>query len=253
MSDLNHYSSDAQGKFSTMGAGTDTKFGPAIKCKQCGGSFRPFRFGNVYCSRECRKKMNNRDYRQRTTKTPPKPRRVRMFPDLLALRCMIAHPDMPEAVALRNRLLPVVIPQEKPRETNWVQRWQKPTIAKSAKFTPPVVVMSESPVWGLHIRNRGVNTIRVIQREVARRYEMSTEELISMRRNKVEVRARHIAMYLAKTMTPQSLPEIGRRFGGKDHTTVLHAVRNAEARIKADPEYAAEIAALKGVVEQYTA
>ncbi|HTP90451.1 MAG TPA: helix-turn-helix domain-containing protein, partial [Xanthobacteraceae bacterium] len=59
------------------------------------------------------------------------------------------------------------------------------------------------------------------------------------------VRPRQVAMYLAKVLTLRSLPEIGRRFGGRDHTTVLHAVRKIEALAGNDSAFAEEIEALK--------
>src|SRR5207244_10771589 len=70
--------------------------------------------------------------------------------------------------------------------------------------------------------------IEDIQRVVARQYNVSRSDLLSSRRTANVVRPRQIAMYLAKTLTLRSLPEIGRRFGGRDHTTVLHAVRKIE-------------------------
>ena len=57
-------------------------------------------------------------------------------------------------------------------------------------------------------------------------------------------------MYLAKKMTPRSLPEIGRRFGGRDHSTVLHAVRKIEELMKADEHLAREVEMLGKQVEQ---
>jgi chromosomal replication initiator protein len=59
------------------------------------------------------------------------------------------------------------------------------------------------------------------------------------------VRPRQVAMYLAKVLTLRSLPEIGRRFGGRDHTTVLHAVRKIEALVGNDNILAEEVESLK--------
>ena len=67
--------------------------------------------------------------------------------------------------------------------------------------------------------------IEDIQRVVARQYNVSRSDLLSSRRTANVVRPRQVAMYLAKTLTLRSLPEIGRRFGGRDHTTVMHADR----------------------------
>jgi chromosomal replication initiator protein len=74
--------------------------------------------------------------------------------------------------------------------------------------------------------------------------------LLSSRRTANVVRPRQIAMYLAKTLTLRSLPEIGRRFGGRDHTTVLHAVRKIESLIGTDNGLAAEIEVLKSQLQE---
>jgi chromosomal replication initiator protein len=92
--------------------------------------------------------------------------------------------------------------------------------------------------------------IEEIQRIVARHYNVSRSDLLSSRRTANVVRPRQIAMYLAKTLTLRSLPEIGRRFGGRDHTTVLHAVRKIEGLIGIDNALAAEIEALKSQLQE---
>jgi chromosomal replication initiator protein len=92
--------------------------------------------------------------------------------------------------------------------------------------------------------------IEDIQRIVARHYNVSRSDLLSSRRTANVVRPRQIAMYLAKTLTLRSLPEIGRRFGGRDHTTVLHAVRKIEGLIGKDNTLAAEIEVLKSQLQE---
>ena len=79
---------------------------------------------------------------------------------------------------------------------------------------------------------RGVQrrvTIDEIQRAVSTYFELKPIELVSARRARVVARPRQIAMYLAKRLTTRSLPEIGRKFGGRDHSTVIHAVRRDRA------------------------
>lgn len=71
-------------------------------------------------------------------------------------------------------------------------------------------------------------TIDEIQRAVSRYFELKPLDLVSARRARVVARPRQIAMYLAKRLTTRSLPEIGRKFGGRDHSTVIHAVRRIE-------------------------
>ena len=87
--------------------------------------------------------------------------------------------------------------------------------------------------------------IEDIQRVVARQYNVSRSDLLSARRTANVVRPRQVAMYLTKTLTLRSLPEIGRRFGGRDHTTVLHAVRKIEGLLQRDVALSEEIEILK--------
>nr|CAD6426940.1 chromosomal replication initiator protein DnaA [Rhizobium sp. Q54] len=95
--------------------------------------------------------------------------------------------------------------------------------------------------------------IEDIQRIVARHYNVSRQELVSNRRTRVVVKPRQIAMYLSKTLTPRSFPEIGRRFGGRDHTTVLHAVRKIEELIGGDTKLSHEIELLKRLINENNA
>ena len=97
------------------------------------------------------------------------------------------------------------------------------------------------------IRPQEPKRVRIedIQRVVARQYNVSRADLLSSRRTANVVRPRQVAMYLAKILTLRSLPEIGRRFGGRDHTTVLHAVRKIEALAGNDTTFAEEIEGLK--------
>lgn len=79
-----------------------------------------------------------------------------------------------------------------------------------------------------------LNKVKTIQRTVAAMFKMEMVDMLSARKTKQIVFPRQIAMYLCKTNTTRSLPEIGRAFGGRDHTTVLHATRKIE-RLMADP------------------
>ncbi len=77
-------------------------------------------------------------------------------------------------------------------------------------------------------------TIPLIQKEVCAYYQVSMEEFLSKKRNKQLVLPRHIAMYLCRKLTSYSLPLIGEEFGGRDHTTVLHAIEKIEQDIQND-------------------
>ena len=85
---------------------------------------------------------------------------------------------------------------------------------------------------------------------IGRHFNVGRTDLLSPRRARSVVVPRQIGMYLAKKMTARSLPEIGRRFGGRDHSTVLHAVRKIEGLIKTDESTAREVALLTRLVEQ---
>ncbi len=84
-------------------------------------------------------------------------------------------------------------------------------------------------------------TVDQIQKVVAEHYQLKQADLISERRARVVARPRQVAMWLAKQITTRSLPDIGRRFGGRDHTTVLHAVRRIEALKAEDPVIARDL------------
>lgn len=92
--------------------------------------------------------------------------------------------------------------------------------------------------------------IEDIQRVTSQHFSVSRQDLVSSRRTRVIVRPRQIAMYLSKTLTPRSLPEIGRRFGNRDHTTVLHAVRKVEELLTTDKQMAEDIETLKRLLDQ---
>ncbi|MBS0528648.1 MAG: chromosomal replication initiator protein DnaA [Proteobacteria bacterium] len=111
---------------------------------------------------------------------------------------------------------------------------------------PVTLEMAEREVRDL-IRPQEPKRIKIedIQRVVARQYNVSRSDLLSSRRTANVVRPRQVAMYLAKTLTLRSLPEIGRRFGGRDHTTVLHAVRKIEALVSKDATLSDEVELLK--------
>jgi chromosomal replication initiator protein len=116
---------------------------------------------------------------------------------------------------------------------------------------PVTMELAEREVRDL-IRPQEPKRVKIedIQRIVARHYNVSRPDLLSSRRTANVVRPRQVAMYLAKTLTLRSLPEIGRRFGGRDHTTVLHAVRKIEHLVGSDSALAEEVEALKRQLQE---
>lgn len=90
--------------------------------------------------------------------------------------------------------------------------------------------------------------VEEIQRAVIDHFKMTKVEFFSRRRTQNIVWPRQVAMYLCKTLTTRSLPEIGRKFGGKDHTTVLHAVRKVELHCAVDEAIRQEIAEIRRAI-----
>jgi chromosomal replication initiator protein len=87
-------------------------------------------------------------------------------------------------------------------------------------------------------------TIDEIQRRVCAHFNIRQNDMVSARRARAVARPRQIAMYLAKRMTPRSLPEIGRKFGGRDHTTVIYAVRQIEKLRESDADIDKDVRSL---------
>jgi hypothetical protein len=151
-----------------------------------------------------------------------------------------AHPDSPiscPSASLRSQPAGASRPQPSPPA---VQAWAE----RPKKIHPPLrtwfwIVDEINPSAPARL------SIEEIQTAVARHCKVAHPDLISARRSADIVRPRQIAMYLAKNLTPNSLPAIGRKFGGRDHTTVLHAVRKIEALRMRDNDLAGDLDAIR--------
>jgi chromosomal replication initiator protein len=93
-------------------------------------------------------------------------------------------------------------------------------------------------------------TIEDIQRKVAEHYSIRLSDMIGPKRVRTIARPRQVAMYLAKTLTTRSLPDIGRRFGGRDHTTIMHGVRKVEELKATDSQLAEDIDLLRRLLDR---
>jgi chromosomal replication initiator protein len=92
-------------------------------------------------------------------------------------------------------------------------------------------------------------TIEEIQRRVAEHYNIRMNDMSSARRARAVARPRQVAMYLAKQLTSRSLPEIGRKFGNRDHTTVMHAVSRITELMERDPSFGEDVELLRRMLE----
>jgi chromosomal replication initiator protein len=124
-----------------------------------------------------------------------------------------------------------------------------------AHYTPTgpalTVEAAETAIRDL-IRTHELKRVKIedIQKLVASHYSVSRADILSSRRTAAVVKPRQVAMFLAKMLTLRSLPEIGRRFGGRDHTTVLHAVRKIESLLQTDTILREELELLKRMLQE---
>ncbi|WP_375333189.1 MULTISPECIES: chromosomal replication initiator protein DnaA [unclassified Candidatus Tisiphia] len=97
--------------------------------------------------------------------------------------------------------------------------------------------------------NERIITIEDIQRKVADRYNIKFSDMSSPRRIRSIARPRQVAMYLSKTLTPKSLTDIGKKFGKKDHTTIMHAIKKVEELCEIDAEFREELSLLMKILQ----
>ncbi len=123
-------------------------------------------------------------------------------------------------------------------------------VAHANLFGRPVTLEGAQEVLHdiLRAHDRRV-TIEEIQKRVAEHYNIRLTDMSSPRRARNVARPRQVAMYLAKQLTSRSLPEIGRRFGGRDHTTVMHAVSRVAELMQADAAFAEDVELLRRMLE----
>jgi chromosomal replication initiator protein len=116
----------------------------------------------------------------------------------------------------------------------------------------PITVESAEQIIGDLVRGKEPRRVKIddILRVVMKHFGVNRGDLLSSRRNRSIVRPRQIGMWLAKSLTARSLPEIGRRFGGRDHTTVLHAIRKIESLLQEDASLKEEVEVLKRLLKE---
>ena len=114
----------------------------------------------------------------------------------------------------------------------------------------PVTLETAEEAVGLRAGPGIKTSIEDIQRKTAEFYKLDVKDFHSPQRARRVARPRQVAMYLSRKLTTRSLPEIGRRFGGRDHTTVLHACRRIEALIDEDPLFRQEVDFLSQMLQR---
>jgi chromosomal replication initiator protein len=123
-------------------------------------------------------------------------------------------------------------------------------IAHSKLVGKPITIENTQHILKDLLRsNEKIVTIEEIQKKVCDHFNIKISDMTSSRRLRSVARPRQIAMYLAKNLTPKSLAEIGKKFGGKDHTTVMHAIRTIEGLIASSTETKEDTRLLSRILE----
>ena len=170
-------------------------------------------------------------------------REARGYPSLV----MDAHFAAMERRARMNRVVEIV---EKPSSP-------APSARKPLPFRTPC------PIWPIDYTRAHaildavaaydpaafVTPTQIIMRETCLEWGIAVAHIVGPRRTHVCTRPRQVAMYLVNELTGRSLPDIGRSFGGRDHTTILHGVRVTAKRMASDPELNARVARLRERIE----
>lgn len=110
---------------------------------------------------------------------------------------------------------------------------------------PITLALATAALQGMVPNTNTTITIDLIQKRVAAYYQINQADIVGKKRTKNIVVPRQIAMYLARELTDHSLPKIGKEFGGKDHTTVLHAIDKIEKQAKTDPKLDRDLTKLR--------
>jgi chromosomal replication initiator protein len=123
-------------------------------------------------------------------------------------------------------------------------------VAHAALFNRPLTLETSQDVLRdiLRAQDRRV-TIEEIQKKVAEHWNIRLTDMASARRARAVARPRQVAMYLAKQLTSRSLPEIGRKFGNRDHTTVMHAIARVHELMALDSAFAEDVELLRRMLE----
>ena len=107
-------------------------------------------------------------------------------------------------------------------------------VAAQLHHAPITIELANETLKGMEAADEAVISIDLIQKKVAAYYNIRQSDIVGKKRVKQIVFPRQIAMYLARELTESSLPKIGKEFGGKDHTTVLHAIDKIEKQLAED-------------------
>ncbi len=158
---------------------------------------------------------------------------------LLRRQCLAGDTKLRDALIAAGYMAPIEVPVEPEPEPEPVPEPEPAVVISALKQT---IQELEDALEG---KDPGRVWVKHVIRLVCKHYNISRTAMLSSQRSQSIVRPRQVAFYLCKELTGRSLPEIGRKFGDKDHTTVLHGVRKVGELMARDAEFASEVAFLK--------
>lgn len=167
--------------------------------------------------------------------------RVKILDRLISLRRQNGHPELTVPQQARDLLAARINATPRDLEGAFNQ-----IVAQSEFLGTPITMQTIQETLASSKYMSGMRlTVDKIQRAVAEEFKITMDDMASKRRARAVARPRQVAMYLCKKLTKRSLPDIGRRFGGRDHTTVMHAVKRVTELRNDDPVLDLQIKSLE--------
>ena len=161
--------------------------------------------------------------------------------DILKNRCSLEKNQFGSDILINDEILSFIANEFKSSIRDMLGVLNRIIASSRIKNRNPSLGDVKSLLKDIFNNMNAIITIEDIQKIVVNYYDISTTDFLSARRSRHIARPRQIAMYLSKKLTTKSLPEIGRKFTGRDHTTVIHAIKKIEDLMQKDKKFEVEV------------
>ncbi len=161
--------------------------------------------------------------------------------DILKKRCSLEKSQFGNDILINDEILSFIANEFKSSIRDMLGVLNRIIASSRIKNKNPSLGDVKSLLKDIFNNMNAIITIEDIQKIVVNYYDISTTDFLSARRSRHIARPRQIAMYLSKKLTTKSLPEIGRKFTGRDHTTVIHAIKKIEDLMQKDKKFEFEV------------
>ena len=161
--------------------------------------------------------------------------------DILKNRCLLEKNQFGSDILINDEILSFIANEFKSSIRDMLGVLNRIIASSRIKNRNPSLGDVKSLLKDIFNNMNAIITIEDIQKIVVNYYDISTTDFLSARRSRHIARPRQIAMYLSKKLTTKSLPEIGRKFTGRDHTTVIHAIKKIEDLMQKDKKFEVEV------------